>query len=391
MRSFLSNTYAVLCRELGRMVELRVPLLLLFALPLVSFVCFAFIFRNSIDSLPIAVLDEDHSSLSRKLTAMIDDTPTALVAYEIQDMDEGIRLMRQGKVYAILQIPSFFEKNILGNSQTNVEFYNSGCNISVNGLLAKDVQTAVTTFSTGVQLQLLEAKGLTERQAMAQARPVTFDKHILFNPFINYSYYLAPSMLAMMLLIFTALSTIYAVGTELKYSTAHEWFAAAGNSVVAAVTGKLLPITAVMFTMMLAMYAVVFVIVGAPLNGSITMLVVSALVFVLSYQAIGLFVAVVFANLRLALSFGGGYSVLAFTFSGLTFPTMAMYGGIRLFSYIFPYTFYMQIYVDIAMRGAHWSYALPDLGYMMLFQILPVLMLRRLKRLCTEDRFWGRL
>ena len=391
MRSFLSNTYAVLRRETGRIVELRIPLLLLFVLPAISFVCFAFIFSNSIDTLPVAVLDEDHSSLSRKLVSMVDDTPTALVAYEIQDMDEGMQLMRQGKVYAILQIPSSFEKNILGNRQTNVEFYNSGCNISVNGLLARDVQTAVTTFSTGVQLQILGAKGLTERQAMAQARPVTFDKHILFNPYINYSYYLAPSLLAMMMLIFTALSTIYAVGSELKYSTAKEWLETAGGSVAAAVTGKLLPITVVMFTMMLVLYAVVFEILGAPLNGSMLMLVVAALVFVLSYQAVGLFAAVVFANLRLALSFGGGYSVLAFTFSGLTFPTMAMYGGIRIFSYIFPYTFFMQIYVDIAMRGADWSYALPDLGYMMLFQILPVLVLRRIRRLATEDKYWGRL
>lgn len=374
-----------------RMIELRTPLVLLFVLPLLSFVCFAVIFSNSIDSLPIAVLDEDHSSLSRKLTSMVDDTPTALVAFEIQDMEEGIRLMRQGRIYAVLQIPALFEKDILGGRQTNVEFYNSGCNISINGLLARDVQTAVTTFTTGVQLQLLEAKGLTERQAMAQARPVTFDKHILFNPFVNYSYYLAPSMLAMMLLIFTVLTTVYAVGTELKYSTARDWLAAAGDSIVAAVTGKLLPITFVMFAMMLAMYGVVFVVIGAPLNGSVVMLVAAALVFVLSYQAIGLFAIALFANLRLALSFGGGYSVLAFTFSGLTFPTMAMYGGIRLFSYIFPFTFYMQIYVDIAMRGADWHYALPDLGWMMLFQILPVMMLRRLKKICMEKKFWGKL
>lgn len=388
---FLRNTYAVLRRELERIVDFKISLLLMFVLPTVSFVCFSFIFRNSIDSMPIAVLDEDYSPLSRKLTSMVDETPTASVAFGIQDMDEGMRLMRQGRIYAILHIPSSFEKSILGGSQTNVEFYNSGCNISINGLLAKDVQTAVTTFTTGVQLQLLEAKGMTERQAMAQARPVIFDKHILFNPFINYSYYLAPSLLAMMLLIFTVLITVYAVGTELKYSTAREWLDTAGGSITAAVTGKMLPVTVVMFAQMLVMYAVVFLIVGAPLNGSVAMLIAAALVFVISYQAIGLFAVAVFANLRLALSFGGGYSVLAFTFSGLTFPTMAMYGGIRLFSYIFPFTFYMQIYVDMAMRGAAWYCALPDMGYMLLFQILPVLMLPRLKRLCCNDKFWGRL
>ena len=391
MRPFLTHTWAVLQRELGRMVRLRIPLVLLFVLPLVSFGCFALIFRNSISSMPIAVLDEDHTPLSRKLTAMVGDTPTARIAYGIQDMEEGMRLMRQGKIHAILQIPSSFEKDILGGRQTHAVFYNSGANISINGLLARDVQTAVTTFSTGVQLQVLEAKGLTGRQAMAQARPVVFDKHVLFNPFVNYAYYLAPSMLVMMLLIFTVLSTVYAVGSELKYATAREWLETAGGSVLAAVTGKLLPITVVMSAMMMAMYGVVFIVVGAPLNGSVAMLAAAAVVFVLSYQAIGLFVAAVFANLRLALSFGGGYSVLAFTFSGLTFPTMAMYGAMRVFSYLFPFTFYMQVYIDIAMRGAPWTLALRDIGCMLLFQLLPLLVLPRLKRICMDEKYWGRL
>ena len=38
---------------------------------------------------PDSVLDEDHTSLSRKVTQMIDDTATAMVSYGIQDMDEG--------------------------------------------------------------------------------------------------------------------------------------------------------------------------------------------------------------------------------------------------------------------------------------------------------------
>lgn len=391
MRLFLTDTLAVLRRELGRMKHFRLQSMLLFVLPLLSFVCFACIFRNSVDSLPVAVMDEDRTPLSRKLTAMVGETPAVQLTSAIQDMEEGMHLMRQGKIYAILQIPSGFEKAILGGRQTQLSFYNSGANLSVNGLLARDVQTAVTTFSTGVQLQFLEAKGLSERQAMALARPVAFDKHVLFNPFVNYAYYLAPSMLVMMLLIFTVLSTVYAVGSELKYATAREWLSTAGDSIAAAVTGKLLPVTIVMFAMMLAMYALVFVVIGAPLNGSIWMLILSALVFVLSYQTIGLFAVALFANLRLALSFGGGYSVLAFTFSGLTFPTMAMYAAMRVFSYLFPFTFFMRIYVDIAMRGAPWSYALPDLGWMLVFQLLLAVALPRLKRICLDETYWGRL
>ena len=155
MKSFIHSTYAVLRRELHRIFHWKIYLVLMFVLPAISFFVFSVIFHNSLDTLPIAVLDQDNTPLSRQLTTMVDETPTAQVTYEIQDIEEGMSLMRQGKIYAILQIPAFFEKNILSNTQTNVEFYNSGCNITINGLLEKDVQTTVKTFSTGIQLECL--------------------------------------------------------------------------------------------------------------------------------------------------------------------------------------------------------------------------------------------
>ena len=132
---------------------------------------------------------------------------------------------------AIVQIPAFFEKNILSNSQTHIETYISGTNITVNGLLSKDIQTAVTTFSGGVQIQLLTKQGLTELQAMAQLMPVRFNKHVLFNPYINYGYYLSPSFMPMMLLIFVVMVTVFTIGTELKHATAREWIDTANGSV----------------------------------------------------------------------------------------------------------------------------------------------------------------
>ena len=315
--------------------------------------------------IPIAVLDDDHTSLSRKVTQMIDATPTALVAYEIQDMDEGERLMREGKVMAIVQIPSFFEKNILSNSQTHIENYVSGTNITVNGLLSKDIQTAVTTFTAGIQLQLLTKQGLSEKQAMAQLMPVRFSRHVLFNPYINYGYYLSPSFMPMMLLIFVVMVTVF--------------------------TGKILPVTVIMFLMSLVMLLIIFKVVGVPLNGSLTVILLGTLLFILSYQAIAVFIVSLLSNLRLSLSIGGGYSVLAFTFSGLTFPVMAMWPAMRYLSKLFPFTYYTDIFVDQMLRGAPVACSLPDMGYMSLFIVLPLLCLPRLRTICTEEKYWGRL
>ena len=223
MPSLLHHTAAVLRRELGRIARQPMYVVLMLLLPVLSFSFFALLFEKGVaHDIPIAVFDEDGTTLSRKIVDMIDATPTALVAYEVQDMPQAERLMREGRIMAIVQVPDFFEKNILSNRQTHVEAYITGTNITVNGLLARDIQTAVTTFSAGIQLQLLTKQGLTDRQAMAQLMPVRFSKHVLFNPYTNYGYYLSPSFMPMMLLIFVIMTTIFAVGTELKRGTAGE-------------------------------------------------------------------------------------------------------------------------------------------------------------------------
>ena len=392
MPGFLHNTCAVMRRETGRITRQPMYFVLMIVLPVVSFAFFALLFnQGAIRNIPIAVLDQDNTTLSRKAVQMIDDTPTAMVAYGIQGMDEGERLMREGRIMAIVQIPAFFEKNILSNSQTRLENYVSGTNITVNGLLSKDIQTAVTTFTAGIQLQVLMKQGLTQRQAMAQLMPVRFDKHVLFNPHINYGYYLSPSFMPMMLMIFVVMVTVFAIGTELKAGTAREWLDTAGGSVFAALVGKMLPLVVMMLLMTLMMFLILFKIVGVPLNGSLTALLFGCMLFVLAYMAIGVLIVTLLSNLRLSLSIGGGYSVLAFTFSGLTFPIMAMWEPMQWVSKIFPFTFYTDIFVDQMLRGTPWVYSLPDLCYMSLFIVLPLLCLPRLKRVCTEEKFWGRL
>ena len=392
MRNYFKETDQVVRRELRRIVRQPMYWVLMVVLPVVSFAFFAVIFERGVArNIPIAVLDEDHTTLSRKVTQMIDDTPTAMVSYEVQSMEEAQRLMREGRISAIVHIPAFFEKNILSNSQTHIECSVSGTNITVNGLLSKDLQTAVTTFQAGVQLQLLMKQGLTEKQAMAQIMPVRYVKHVLFNPYINYSYYLSPSFMPMMLMIFVVMVTVFAIGTELKHATAREWLGTGNGSVAAALAGKVLPITAVMFLISLVMLVINFKIVGTPLNGSLAVILAGTLLFILSYQSISVLIVSLLANLRLSLSIGGGYSVLAFTFSGLTFPIMAMWEPMQWVSKIFPFTFYTDIFVDQMLRGTPWVYSLPDLCYMSLFIVLPLLCLPRLKRVCTEEKFWGRL
>ncbi|MBP3454746.1 MAG: ABC transporter permease [Alistipes sp.] len=389
---FFHNMLAVFRRELGHMVHHRMYRMLTIVLPVISFAFFAVLFDNgAINKLPVAILDEDHTPLSRKLSMMIGEAPGVLRAYDIGDMAEGERLMHEGKISGIVQIPDNFESDIYGNEQTHVDAYISGTNISVNGMLSKDIQTTVQTFAAGIQLTKLQAAGLTAYQAMAQVMPIRFSKHVISNPYLNYGYYLAPIFMLMMLMIFTVLTTIYAIGRELRYSTAGEWIATGGGSITASLLGKTLPITFIMTILAQVMFVIMFRSVGAPLNGSYWVLLAGVELFIISYQAIAVFIITVLGNLRLGLSIGGGYSVLAFTFSGLTFPIMAMYPIMQAASKIFPFTYFTEIFIDQAMRGAPSVYSIKPLICMAVFIVLPMMVMPRLRKIATDSKYWGKL
>ena len=389
--TFFRNTARVLRRELERIVKNPIYPTLMVILPVVSFAFFSAIFSVGVPrEFKVAVLDMDNTDLSRTLVNMIDATPSVDIAYGITDMREGEEMVKRGEVIGVIYIPEDFEKDILSNTQTKVAAYISGLNITANGLAHKDIQTVVTTFSGGIQLQKFMKQGMTEQQAMANIMPIYFEKHQLFNPYTNYGYYLLPSFLPMMLMVFTLMLATFAIGTELKNRTAAEWMAAADNGIWAAIVGKMLPYTTMMFILSLFMNVVMHKWVGVPMAGSGVIMTIAGFLFILAYQFIGMLFVSIFSNMRLALSIGGGYSVLAFSFSGMTFPLVAMDGWVQTFSNLFPFTFYTQIFIDQVMRGAPPYQSYVNLGVLAIFAIVPLLCLPRLKKIALDEKYWGR-
>ena len=392
IKRFCSGVAAVAKREVERIITNREYLAVVWWLPLAVILFFAIFFSQEVvGALPVAVVDEDNTSLSRKVIAMIRATPQTSLAEEVADMATARNKLLQGEVVGIVEIPEGFSKAILSGQRANVVFYDSGANISANSLSAKGIQTALTTFGVGVSLQRTEMQGMAPDKAMAQTIPIAFTTYGLFNPWLNYAYYVAPCFWAMILIIAAMLSTIYAVGTELRYGTSVEWLRSANNSLVAALVGKLAPTTLSLWLLASISGVLIFGLFGAPMQGSWVVLVIGVLTLIVAYQAVALFVVAITSSFRLSLSLGGGYSVLAFTFSGVTFPTMAMFSWVQPFTMLFPYTYFMRLYIDQAVRGTEWWLSMSDLAAMLLFCLLPLLLFGRLKNILIKRKFWGRL
>ena len=392
VRRFLLGVTTSARREVWRIFTDGEYRAVLVWLPLSVILFFAVFFSQEVvGSLPVAVVDEDNSHLSRRLVSMLYATHETAIVEEVADMAEARSKLLAGDVVGVVEIPDGFAKQVLSGVPAVVVYYDSGTNISTASLSAKGVQSAVTSFGVGVALQRAEIAGAMPDEAMAQVMPIGFTTYGLFNPWLNYAYYVSPCFLVMILVIASMLSTIYAVGSELRYGSSVEWLRSANASLVGALMGKLAPITLAMWLLSVVAGALIFGLFGAPMQGSWVVLVVGTLTLVVAYQAVALFVVTLTASLRLSLSLGGGYSVLAFTFSGVTFPTIAMISWVQPFTMLFPYTYYMELYIDQAVRGVEWWFSMPKVAAMLLFCLLPLLSFGRMRRVLVNRKFWGRL
>lgn len=388
---FLSGIYHSFRREVEEIANNKLYLTSLIILPLIMLLLFTLMFSHgSIEQLPIVVVDNDHSSMSRQLISMMQATQGVGDITETQSTIDANNLVRRGDVRAMVVIPENFESNIVSGKITSVETSLSGANLSTAGILQRDIQQVVRSLSSGIAISKMQSMGASVDQALANVMPINVQIHTISNPYMNYGYYLAPMFIFVGIALFVTLNTIYSIGRELRYATAGEWLKCASNSLLAAIIGKLLPITIAMMIMMGLAFIILFVVMGMETMCSWIILGISSLLLIIAYQSIATLIIAITANLRLALSLGGGYAVMAFTFSGITFPTISMYGIAQFMAKLFPLSYFSDIFITQAVRGASLNYSLDSLMWLLGFSILGVIVWQRLSRVVRMEQYWNR-
>jgi ABC-2 type transport system permease protein len=322
---------------------------------------------------------------------MVDATPSMRVAGEAPGVEAARALVLRGQAYAVIVVPAGLERDVRrGEAPKVVAYYNSSYLLPAS-LMRKDLRAAVGTLSAGLELRVREVRGEPARAALAHIEPVRADVHTLFNPQLNYSYYLAAALLPAILQIFIVVGGVHAVGIELKQGTAGAWIESAGGSIWRAVAGKLLPY-AVHFTALgLFMLVVLFRHMAVPMRGHLQVVAAATVLFVLACLAMALLLVAWSANLRFATSAAALYTTPAFAFAGITFPAFGMPAVGRAWGAILPLTHYLDVLVGQSMRGSACAAAIAPLAALLAFVVIaPLASVWRLGEIARDPRCWGR-
>lgn len=378
---------AVARREL-RIIRQR-PIYLLGSVGVIAFCAIFFLtfMKDGLPSdVPIGLVDYDYSSTSRNFCQQLDATQLGKVVH-YDSFAAAREDMNRGKIAAVCVVPVGMNDDIQANRQPKITFYVNGLYFVSGALAWKDLLQMVNLTNGAVQRQAFRARGYNDSQIMGMIRPVDVDVHQIGNIGTNYNYYLSSVLLPGVLEMIVIIVLIYSLGAELKYGTSRHLLQTSGNSIVTALAGKLLVWTLTFSAIGLILILLLFHRLHFPLAGSIWNMFLGIFLMIFASEAIAIFILEMLPVPRLALSIGALYSVLGFSLSGFTLPIEAMPPYIQGLAAAFPLRHYYLFYVQEAIFGAGFAGWWKQVIYLLIFILLPLIGLVRLKKAYIHQNF----
>lgn len=341
--------------------------------------------------LPLVVHDRDQSAMSRGLIRMLDAAPGLKVVLAANSEAEAFRMIRARAAFGIVSIPADLQEAVRAGQGAKVQWAYNAQFAAHAGAMTRDVRTVVLTLSAGIELQGRAGRGAGLDQASEQLEPVRTRTTTLFNESGSYIPSLAMPVAFSLLHIFVALAAVTALGREFRAATVADWLAAAGGRLGPALLGKLLIPFAVFVVHALLLLVLFGVVLGWPILGSATAMLIGTTLFIMAYLAAGAFLVAFTSSLRSALSACAFLTAPAFAFAGQGFPLLAMPIGARVWAEALPLTHYLQLLNNTWMAGAPLRSGLVALAVLLAFTlVLGAAAHMRLARRVTQPATWGK-
>ncbi len=192
-------------------------ILFFFVVPLVYPLLYSWIYNNeTVREVPVVVVDDNHSSLSRQFIRMCDASPDVKIALYAQDIDEAKSLMSRQLVRGCYYFPPDFDEKLFRMEQTTVGVY---CDMSLMMAYKAVFQTAqMVSMQMGSDLKTRMGKSYTRREEIISAKPLDVAEVALYNPQGGYGSFVLPGVLILILQQTLALGIGLSAGTTREKS-----------------------------------------------------------------------------------------------------------------------------------------------------------------------------
>ncbi|WP_299861706.1 ABC transporter permease [uncultured Hoeflea sp.] len=369
----LRRLWAIIAKETVQMRRDRITFAMMLGVPLLQLVLFGFAINNDPKGLPAALVTTSQDHYTRAMISAMENTGYYRFNHVVASAEEAERLIRSGAVSFVVTIPSDFARRVQRGDHPQILIEADATDPSV----ASGAISTLGTVAAQALLREQSAEALTAQQSTASLQVVV---HQLYNPEGITQYNIVPGLLGVILQLTMVMMTSMALTREAERGTMENLLAMPASP-MEIMLGKVLPYLAVGGVQVVVVLSAAKFLFGVPFVGSLGLLLVSILVFVLALVLLGYAFSTVARTQMQAMQLTFFFFLPSLLLSGFMFPFRGMPPWAQVLGEIFPLTHFLRIIRAVMLKGADLDGVAGSLAALSLFVAgFAILALARFRR-----------
>ncbi|MEE9431961.1 MAG: ABC transporter permease [Melioribacteraceae bacterium] len=318
-------------------------LIILFGMPIALVLIFGYTVSNEFKGASMAVYDEAKDELSKELVEHI----TASGHFKLFELSDNIEdidaAFKAGSIKLGIVIPPGFEKSFYKEKNAAVQILAD----------ATEPNNAVTL--TSYATRMINSFQMSKAKTARMPYQIRIETRMFYNPKLVGAYTFVPGVVALILMLTCAMMTSLTIVKEKEMGTM-DLLLVSPLQPMLIIIGKVTPYTVLSFLSALVVFAMGYIIFDVPILGSLPLLLVLTLLYIVVSLALGVLISTSTETQQNAMM-TSMFSLLLPTmlFSGFIFPIESMPTALQYFCDILPAKYFIIIEKAIMLKGAGWS------------------------------------
>ena len=355
----ISRWLGIVGKEFIQLKRDRLTFGMIVGIPVVQLVLFGFAINSDPKRLPTALLITDRSEFSRSILAGLQNSSYFDFIGEARDEGDADRMLATGKAQFVVNIPADFSRRLVRGERPAMLIEADATDPTATGnAIAAVNQLAQTVLS----------HDLTGSLAPLVGTPAAFSVivHPRYNPEAITQYNIVPGLMGVILTMTMVMMTGLAITRERERGTMENLLATPAT-VLEVMTGKIVPyilIGLLQVTIVLVLARLLF---SVPIQGSVTVLYLSVLLFIAANLMLGLTISSVAGNQLQAMQMTFFFFLPSMLLSGFMFPFRGMPGWAQVIGEALPLTHFLRIIRGVLLKANGWAEIWPEAWPIALF------------------------
>jgi ABC-2 type transport system permease protein len=336
-------------------------LIILFGLPVVMIVLFGYVVSNDLKNIRIAILDLSGDSMTTEITNKILASGYFVPAGNLYSEKEIEGAFQSGRAKIVLMFGQNFETQVINQKSVDMRLVVDAADANSAQLAANYAQGIIASWFAGLQNDIS-----LPWQVEAKSR-------MMYNESLRGVYMFVPGLMALILMLISALMTSITITREKEFGTM-EPLLASPLKPREIILGKVTPYVLLSFVNAITILILGVLVFKVPVKGSVPLLLAESLLYITLALSLGVFISSVAKTQQIAMVFSMvGLMLPTILLSGFIFPIENMPEVLQWFSTIMPARWFIIIIKNIMLKGTGLAFVWKEtliLLFMTLFFII---------------------